>query len=72
MYLSKLSLFLLFTAVFIFAECNKSEKQSKRIFMASKKDSILATKRVADAPQIDTALYNSLLLHLAHSIASAN
>src|SRR3954462_6180427 len=72
MYLSKLSLFLLFMAVFIFAACNKSEKQSKRIFIPSKKDSISATKHVVHAPQIDTALYNSLLLHLAHDIASAN
>ena len=73
MYLSKLNLYLLlFTAIFIFAECNKSEKQLKRSFIASKKDSISAIKPVVHAPQIDTTLYNSLLLYLAHDTASAN
>src|SRR5256885_11876574 len=73
MYLSKLNLYLLlFTAIFIFAECNKFEKQPKRIFIASKKDSISVIKPVVHASQLDTTLYNSLLLYLAHDTASSN
>jgi len=57
--------------IFIFAGCSKPERRSTH-FTALKKHSVSATKAVVYNPQIDTALYNSLTLHLAHDITSTN
>ncbi len=59
---------LLFLSLFSFIDCSKSEvNKHKQRSLSSSNDTIPTLTSTRDSLQLDTALYNARLLHLAHN-----